>query len=67
MLVDAEVIEDSDLVSALNGMGLDCDHCRRDEPLVAVVRFEDDDLPHEFVVCGDCYRQMKGMALGEVA
>jgi hypothetical protein len=61
---DGEISEDQELLSQLNTLGYRCDHCGGAEPLVAVVRFSD--LAAALGMCGDCYRELSGLALGQV-
>lgn len=62
--LDAEILEDRELLSALNAQGFDCDQCGRDEALVAVVRFAEPEIA--MGLCGDCYRDLKKLSRGEV-
>lgn len=62
--IDVEMLEDPEMMAALNACGFDCDKCGGDEPLVAVARFVD--RPLALGICGDCYREMKEMSRGEV-
>ena len=61
---DGEILEDEVLLTSLNELGYRCDKCKGEEPLVAVVRFED--FSAALGICGDCYRELGGLALGQV-
>lgn len=61
---DGEVFEDQELLARLNALGYQCDQCGAPEPLAAVVRFSD--LSTALGICGDCYRELRGLALGQV-
>jgi hypothetical protein len=62
--VDGEIFDDEDLIARLNALGYQCDHCGGEEALVAVVRFSEREAA--LGICGDCYRQLSGLALGQV-
>jgi hypothetical protein len=59
---DGEVFESQELVSHLNALGYSCEKCDSTEPLVAVVRFNS--LETALGLCGNCYRELSGLALG---
>jgi hypothetical protein len=64
VFTDGEVFEDGELLAQLNAVEYRCDRCEFDEPLVAVVRFKE--LSLTLGICGDCYRGLSGLSLGDV-
>ena len=61
---DGEGFEDRELLAQLNALGYHCDKWGAEEPLVAVVRFTELSAP--LGICGDCYRELSGLALGQL-
>ena len=61
---DGEIFEDQELLALLDALGYHCDRCAGEEPLVAVVRFSE--LSAALGICGDCYCELRGLALGQV-
>jgi hypothetical protein len=62
--IDGEILEDEELLAPLNALGYSCDKCGGADPLVAVVRFAE--LGSALGICADCYRELSGLALGQV-
>lgn len=63
-LVEAEVFDDSDAALLLRELTDPCSHCGSSaEPLVAAVRFRSGGV--EMVLCGECYRGLADLTLGQ--
>jgi len=63
-MVDAELCEEPRLLAELNEAGCECDVCRNEETIVAVIRFSD--LSSMLAVCVGCFQELNEMSLGQV-
>ena len=63
-LADGEICEEPSLLARLNDLACECDKCERAGVISAVIRFEP--MGRTLALCGDCFRSLGDLSLGQV-